>query len=62
MYVRCKEMLNESEPRLQWAPEPKSNPTPSKREVKKRSNKAGRKRYGWRNTNNRKFPVISVML
>ena len=54
--------MNESEPRLSWAPEPNSNPVPSKREVKNRSGKQSRKRYGWRNANRRKCPVYSIIL
>ena len=54
--------MYETEQRLRLAPESNSNPTPSKREVKNRSNKAGRKRYGWKNTNKRKCPVISIVL
>jgi len=54
--------MNESEPRLSLAPEPNSNPIPTKREVKNRSGKQSRKRYGWRNTNSRQCPVYSIIL
>ena len=54
--------MNETEPRLSWAPESSANPTPSKHEVKNRSGKQSRKRYGWRNTNSRKCPVYTIAL
>lgn len=54
--------VNESEQRLSWAPEPNSSPIPTKREVKNRSGKQSRKRYGWRNTNSRQCPVYSIIL
>ena len=50
------------EGRLTLGPEPASNPTPSKRQLKDRSGRTSRKRYGWRNANRRKCPVYSIIL
>ena len=52
--------MYETEPRLSWALEPNSNPVPSKREVKNRSGKQSRKRYGWRNRNSSICPVYTI--
>lgn len=55
--------MYETEQRLQLAPEPIGpNPTPSKRQLKDRSGRTSRKRYGWRNTNSRQCPVYSIIL
>jgi len=55
MRTKCAQLLtavmpmNEIEPRLSIAALSDSNPVPSKREVKNKSNITSRKRYGWRN-------------
>lgn len=54
--------MYETEQRLQLAPKSNSNPTPSKRQLKDRSGRASRKRYGWRNTNASICHVYTITL
>lgn len=53
--------MYETEQRLQLEPEPIGpNPTPSKRQLKDRSGRTSRKRYGWRNRNSSICPVYTI--
>ena len=54
--------MYETEQRLQLAPESTGNQTPSKRQLKDRSGRTSRKRYGWRNVNHRVCPVYTLTL
>ena len=54
--------MYETEQRLQLAPESNSNPTPSKRQLKDRSGRTSRKRYGWRNRNSSVCPVYTTTI